>query len=68
MKPVPLVCSRHRLKLKEPMSLAGHWFLYPWILAVPVALGIVSDIVASSVILGISEHLGVKVLLGVVRF
>ena len=51
---------------KEPMPLAGHGFLCPWIPGVPVIPGVRTDIVASPVILGISENLGIGLPLDVV--
>lgn len=53
------------------MSLAGHGSLCPWILVDPVTpcvgVGIGADIVASPMILGISEHLRVSLPLGVLE-
>ena len=60
-KPAPQVCFRYSLKLKEPLLLSGQGFLSPWILKVPVTPGVGADVVASPVVLGMSEHLGVKV-------
>ena len=49
------------------MPLAGQEFLLPWTLGVPVAVGVGAEVVASSpVILGVLEHLGVKLPLVVV--
>lgn len=45
---------------KRPMPLAGQGFLFPWILWDSVILGVGADVVASTVILGVSEHLGVQ--------
>jgi hypothetical protein len=56
----PGTCSNQ----KEPMHLAGHGFLSSWILGVPVTPGIGADVVASSVILGVSDHLGGELPLG----
>ena len=41
------------------MPMARWGFLHPWIPEVPVTLGVGVDAVTSSVVLGISEHLGV---------
>lgn len=49
------------------MPLAGWQFVPPWILGDPVALDVGVDVVASPGILGISEHLRVRLLLGIVR-
>ena len=51
---------------KEPVPLAGRGFLGPWIPGVPGTLGVRADIVASLVIMGMLEHVGVKLPLGVV--
>lgn len=65
-EPVPQVCSWCRLGsiLKEPIPVAEWGFLHPWI---PVTPGGGADIVASPVLLGVLEHLGVELLLGVVQ-
>jgi hypothetical protein len=46
---------------------AGQGFLHSWMLRVPVTLGIEADVVASPMILGVTEHLGIELPLGVVR-
>ena len=66
-KPAPQVCFRYSLKLKEPLLLSGQGFLSPWILKVSVTSGVGADVVASPVILGILEHLGVKLPLNIVE-
>jgi hypothetical protein len=66
-EPVLKVCSAHKLRPKGICALAGQGCLHPWILGVPVTQDLGADVVASSpVILGLLEHLGVKLSLGVV--
>ena len=61
------VCSAHKLRPKGICALAGQGCLRPWILGVPVTQDLGADVVASSpVTLGLLEHLGVKLSLGVV--
>lgn len=48
------------------MTLAGQGFLHPSVLLVPVTPCIGADVVASHMILGVSELLRVKLPLGVV--
>ena len=61
------VCSAHKLRPKGICALAGQGCLHPWILGVPVTQDLGADVVASSpVTLGLLEHLGVKLSLGVV--
>ena len=52
---------------KKNVPLTAHWFLIPWILGDPVTLDVCKDVVASPVILGISEYLVVRLPLGVVK-
>lgn len=53
--------------LKLPVPLAGREFFCPWILGEPITQGVQAFFVASSpVIFGFVEHLGVKLLLGLV--
>jgi hypothetical protein len=57
------VCSGHMFKHKGTHASLALWgFLCPWIPEVLVTL----DVVASTVILGSSEHLGFRLFLGVV--
>jgi hypothetical protein len=50
------------------MPLAGWGLLNPWILVVPATHGVGANVVASSpVILGVIEHLGLNLPLGVVE-
>jgi len=51
---------------KKPILLAGQSFLHPWNIGDPVPLGVGTDAVASLVLLGFSEHLGVRMTLSVV--
>ena len=51
---------------KESMPLSGWGFLHPWILGDPGTLNIWADVVAFPMILGVSEHLGVRLPLRVV--
>jgi len=52
---------------RNPCHRTGRGFLCPWIPGVSVTPGVGEDIVASSpLILGVSEHLGVRLPLGVV--
>ena len=54
---------------KEPMPLARQGFLHPWILRIPVTLSVRAEVVVSSpMILGMLEHLRVKLLLDVVGY
>lgn len=45
---------------KKPVPQARQGFLHLWVLGDPVTWGFVADVVASPVMLGISEHLGVE--------
>ena len=51
---------------EEPVPPAGQGFLHSWMLRVPVTLGIEADVVASPMILGVTEHLGIELPLGFV--
>jgi hypothetical protein len=62
----PNVSQRTGSDQKEPMPLAGWEFLGPWILGDSVTPGVRAD-VASLLILGFSEHLGVGLPLDIVR-
>ena len=67
VKPAPKVCSGNLLKQEGTLPLPGQGFLSLWILGVPVTPGVGADVVASSpVILGVLEHLGDELALGVV--
>lgn len=65
-EPALQFCSGCRFRQVGTHALAESGFLHPRILVDPVTLGVGADTVASPMILGILEQLGVLISLGVV--
>ena len=66
-KPASRVCSRCRFRPEGTHDTGWAGVPASWILGDPVTLNVCKDVVASPVILGISEYLVVRLPLGVVK-